>query len=201
MASLIARRAFTTSLRRMTDQGKQQITQDSKRNPETFILGGVMVFALAGAGFYFGSSPTKSTSETHVVKAGSPWETGSKEGAYRYHPGGDTSNEPRDAPSAVNTVVVPNVTLPAVRPFSPSLKSAEMRRLDRERLAFRIISRGRKRRINANGIFPGAPREVQQVGQGRLPLSVSCFCTKMSASRGAETVARGSQTSRVRFRL
>ncbi|CRK41327.1 hypothetical protein BN1708_001730 [Verticillium longisporum] len=123
MASLIARRAFTTSLRRMTDQGKQQITQDSKRNPETFssklieaesqILGGVMVFALAGAGFYFGSSPTKSTSETHVVKAGSPWETGSKEGAYRYHPGGDTSNEPRDAPSAVNTVVVPNVTLPA----------------------------------------------------------------------------------------
>ncbi|KAG7134905.1 hypothetical protein HYQ45_007262 [Verticillium longisporum] len=86
MASLIARRAFTTSLRRMTDQGKQQITQDSKRNPETFILGGVMVFALAGAGFYFGSSPTKSTSETH---------------------------EPRDAPSAVNTVVVPNVTLPA----------------------------------------------------------------------------------------
>ncbi|CRK48697.1 hypothetical protein BN1723_008144 [Verticillium longisporum] len=107
MASLIARRTFTTSLRRMTDQGKQQITQDSKRNPETFssklieaelqILGGVMVFALAGAGFYFGSSPTKSTSETHVVKAGSPWETGSKEGAYRYHPGGDTSNEPRDA--------------------------------------------------------------------------------------------------------
>lgn len=37
MASLIARRAFTTSLRRMTDQGKQQITQDSKRNPETFV--------------------------------------------------------------------------------------------------------------------------------------------------------------------
>ncbi|KAM0283736.1 hypothetical protein ACHAQH_002325 [Verticillium albo-atrum] len=136
MASLIARRAFTTSMRRMTDQGKQQITQESKRNPETFVrdirsddevavgaaltklieveiqvLGGVMVCALIGAGAYFGSSPTKSTSETHVVKAGSPWETGSNEGAYRYHPGGDTKNEPRDAPSAVNTVVVPNVTL------------------------------------------------------------------------------------------
>ncbi|KAM0328834.1 hypothetical protein ACHAQA_005250 [Verticillium albo-atrum] len=133
MASLVARRTFATSLRRLNDTGKQQITQESKRNPETFVLGGVMVFALIGAGAYFGSSPTKSTSETHVVKAGSPWETGSNEGAYRYHPGGDTKNEPRDAPSAVNTVVVPNVTLPQVRPAKLCSSTEEAREREHPR--------------------------------------------------------------------
>lgn len=100
------------------------------------ILGGVMVVALAGAGFYFGTffpsdliapgrtsaeknqgrSPTTSTSETHVSiqKEGMPWETGATEGKYRYHPGGNRNAEPKDAPSAVNVVVVPNVNLPKV---------------------------------------------------------------------------------------
>ncbi|KAH6686725.1 hypothetical protein F5X68DRAFT_207798 [Plectosphaerella plurivora] len=113
MASFVARRAFSTSLRRMSaDSGKAALQQESKRNPELYVLGGVMVAAFAGAGLYFGSSPTKATDEQYVAKAGSPWETGSGEGAYRYHPGGDKSKEPREAPSAVNTVVVPNVTLP-----------------------------------------------------------------------------------------
>lgn len=48
-----------------------------------------------------------------------PWETGSGEGKYQYYPGGDRSATPKDAPSAVNVVVVPDVTLPKVRPFSP----------------------------------------------------------------------------------
>ncbi len=43
-----------------------------------------------------------------------PWETGAAEGKYRYHPGGNKNNEPRDAPSAVNVVVVPDVDLPKV---------------------------------------------------------------------------------------
>jgi len=43
-----------------------------------------------------------------------PWETGATEGKYRYHPGGDASQSPRDAPSAVNVVVVPDVNLPKV---------------------------------------------------------------------------------------
>lgn len=45
-----------------------------------------------------------------------PWETGSTEGKYQYYPGGDASAEPKDAPSAVNVVVVPDVNLPKVRP-------------------------------------------------------------------------------------
>lgn len=46
--------------------------------------------------------------------AGNPWETGGT-GKYQYYPGGDRSAEPKDAPSAVNTVVVPDVNLPKVR--------------------------------------------------------------------------------------
>lgn len=45
-----------------------------------------------------------------------PWETGSEgDGKYKYYPGGDRSAEPKDAPSAVNVVVVPDVNLPKVR--------------------------------------------------------------------------------------
>jgi hypothetical protein len=43
-----------------------------------------------------------------------PWETGASEGKYRYHPGGNQANAPKDAPSAVNVVVVPDVNLPKV---------------------------------------------------------------------------------------
>ena len=44
-----------------------------------------------------------------------PWESGAADGKYRYHPGGNPSSEPRDAPSAVNVVIVPDVNLPKVR--------------------------------------------------------------------------------------
>ncbi|KAK1574306.1 uncharacterized protein LY79DRAFT_524110 [Colletotrichum navitas] len=114
MASFVTRRAFSTTVRRLAQidaQSKQQLTQESKRNPELIILGGVMVAALGGAGLYFGRSPTSSTSESPVLKAGMPWET-EGQGKYKYHPGGNPKNEPKDAPSAVNTVIIPDVTLP-----------------------------------------------------------------------------------------
>jgi hypothetical protein len=34
---------------------------------------------------------------------------------YQYHPGGDTSKPKKDAPSPLNSVIVPNVNLPKVR--------------------------------------------------------------------------------------
>lgn len=49
-----------------------------------------------------------------MSKEAMPWETGSEAGKYQYHPGGDPSNAPKDAPSAVNVVVVPDVDLPKV---------------------------------------------------------------------------------------
>ncbi|KAG6002216.1 hypothetical protein E4U21_003307 [Claviceps maximensis] len=110
MASQVARRFFTTSARRLQNEN---LKAESKRNPETLILGAVMVAALGGAGFYFGRTPTKSTSENPVsiAKGGMPWE-GDAQGKYKYHPGGDLNADPKDAPSALNAVVVPNVTLP-----------------------------------------------------------------------------------------
>lgn len=47
-----------------------------------------------------------------IADQGMPWEAESL-GKYKYHPGGDRSKEAQDAPSALNVVVVPNVTLPA----------------------------------------------------------------------------------------
>lgn len=44
-----------------------------------------------------------------------PWQTDGKDGGsfkYKYHPGGDHSKPAREAPSALNTVIVPKVNLP-----------------------------------------------------------------------------------------
>ncbi|KAI0020622.1 hypothetical protein F4780DRAFT_356601 [Xylariomycetidae sp. FL0641] len=111
MASFVARRAFSNTARRLVE-ADPGLKDKTRRNPELAILGGVMVMALGGAGFYFGRSPTQSTSEAPVATSGMPWETGASEGKYRYHPGGRPENQPKDAPSAVNVVVVPDVTLP-----------------------------------------------------------------------------------------
>ncbi|KAL3965058.1 hypothetical protein ACCO45_002062 [Purpureocillium lilacinum] len=110
MASVISRRLFSTSARRFQEHTQQELRKESRRNPEIMILGGVMVAALGGAGFYFGRSPTHSTSEAPVkiAQGGMPWESDAQ-GKYKYHPGGDPNAEPRDAPSALNVVVVPNV--------------------------------------------------------------------------------------------
>lgn len=64
---------------------------------------------------FLASNPTTGNSETRIVKAyeSEPWKTG-RASVYQYHPGGDTSQAPKDAPSALNVIIVPNVTLPKV---------------------------------------------------------------------------------------
>lgn len=67
------------------------------------------------AGWHFSRNPTSSSSENAVSKVqnSEPWKEGSEHGAaYQYHPGGDTKRERRDAPSALNEVIIPNVNLP-----------------------------------------------------------------------------------------
>jgi hypothetical protein len=86
------------------------------------ILAAVMSGAFGLAGFYFGRKPTSATSEAEISVANSsmPWQVDhdhddhSKHFKYQYHPKGDRSQTPRNAPSALNTVVIPNVTLPKV---------------------------------------------------------------------------------------
>lgn len=75
------------------------------------------------AGYYFGRKPTSATSEAQISVANSsmPWQTDdhdheddSKQFKYRYYPRGDQNEPPKNAPSALNTVIIPNVTLPKV---------------------------------------------------------------------------------------
>lgn len=78
--------------------------------------------AFGMAGYHFGRKPTSSSSEAPVSMAEGtmPWQTTAKgDGAdehfkYQYHPGGDRNKTPKDAPSALHSVIVPNVTLPKV---------------------------------------------------------------------------------------
>ena len=51
-------------------------------------------------------------------------------GRYQYHPGGNPKNPPKDAPSALHSVIVPNVNLPKVRSLSVPLGTQWMEELD-----------------------------------------------------------------------
>ncbi|KAK3172792.1 hypothetical protein OEA41_006117 [Lepraria neglecta] len=104
-----------------TGKGNQSVLQKgAKRDPELYILLTIMTGAFGMAGYYFGRKPTASSSEAPVSMAqeSMPWQTTSKgDGAdehfkYQYHPGGDKNKTPKDAPSALHSVIVPNVTLP-----------------------------------------------------------------------------------------
>ena len=57
-----------------------------------------------------GRNPTSATSEKNVHVHKMPWEQGAGSGKYQHLEGKDV----KDAPSALNTVIVPNVNLPKV---------------------------------------------------------------------------------------
>ncbi|KAL8812167.1 MAG: hypothetical protein Q9223_000924 [Gallowayella weberi] len=109
-----------------SDGGKRKDTvlqKGAKRDPELYILLTIMTGAFGLAGYHFGRKPTSSSSEAPVSMAeGSmPWQTSSAKGGkgdehfkYQYHPGGDKTKAVKDAPSALNSVIIPNVTLPKV---------------------------------------------------------------------------------------
>lgn len=52
------------------------------------------------------------------IHGSEPWKTGG-DAAYQYHPGGDHTRGKRDAPSALNEVIIPNVNLPRVSDHYP----------------------------------------------------------------------------------
>ncbi|KAI5249360.1 hypothetical protein E4T47_00286 [Aureobasidium subglaciale] len=129
MASIIGRSAFraTRSLRASginagsdtaasaaeREAGKNALKQGARKDPELYILLTIMSGAFGLAGWHFSRNPTSSSSENPVSKApdSEPWKTG-RDAKYQYHPGGDTSKARKDAPSALNEVIVPNVNLP-----------------------------------------------------------------------------------------
>ncbi|KAF2654163.1 hypothetical protein K491DRAFT_750002 [Lophiostoma macrostomum CBS 122681] len=93
---------------------KEGLKVGARRDPELFVLLAIMSGAFAMAGWHFSRSPTSGPSERTVAKAkdSEPWKEGGGEGKYQYHPGGDPDAPKKDAPSALNVVIIPNVTLP-----------------------------------------------------------------------------------------
>lgn len=124
IAAMASRRAFArqslfrAAPRRNYSSKLEEATLDKapKRDPELYVLLGVMSGAFLIAGWYFGRKPTSVTSESNVRigESAMPWERDDdgKIYKYQYHPHGDKSQPLRNAPSALNTVIVPNVTLP-----------------------------------------------------------------------------------------
>ncbi|EGD86174.2 hypothetical protein H112_07104 [Trichophyton rubrum D6] len=103
------------------------LDKGAKRDPELYVLLTVMAGAFGIVGWYLGSSPTSVSSESNVRVGESgamPWETDEKDSEskgnfkYRYHPHGDKTKPLKEAPSALNEVIIPNVTLPAVCAWS-----------------------------------------------------------------------------------
>ncbi|MCJ1400108.1 hypothetical protein MMC11_003311 [Xylographa trunciseda] len=104
-----------------SDKPAGVLQKGAKRDPELYILLAIMSGAFGLAGFHFGRKPTSSSSEAPVSMAPGtmPWQVESSKGEnadehfkYQYHPGGDPTKAPKDAPSALHSVIVPNVNLP-----------------------------------------------------------------------------------------
>ncbi|BCR91592.1 uncharacterized protein ACHE_70435S [Aspergillus chevalieri] len=126
IAAMASRRAFARQSilrappRRFYSASKMEeadLEKAPKRDPELYVLLGVMSGAFLIAGWYFGRKPTSVTSESNVRigQSAMPWHAAEEDGKvckYQYHPHGDTSQPLRNAPSAMNTVIVPKVTLP-----------------------------------------------------------------------------------------
>lgn len=70
----------------------------------------------AWAGYRFVQAPTGSDySGVAEIKGSEPWNEGGSSGKYKYYVNGDPRKGVKDHPSALNTVIIPNVTLPKVR--------------------------------------------------------------------------------------
>ena len=134
--------------------------------------------AFGMAGYHFGRKPTSSSSEAPVSMAEGtmPWQTTAKgDGAdehfkYQYHPGGDRNKTPKDAPSALHSVIVPNVTLPKV--------GAQASDPDPGLGGFHC-------REDTNTVHVEIARPIQQVWQGRI-LEASSIHIQRGKSLGAD---------------
>ncbi|KAK2743416.1 hypothetical protein FQN57_004881 [Myotisia sp. PD_48] len=128
IAANLARRAVIRQpIRRLAAQPPRRFSSTkteagldkAQRDPELYVLLGVMAGAFGLVGWYLGSSPTTITSESNIRigEASMPWQVDEKESEkgfykYKYHPHGDSNKPLKDAPGALNEVVIPNVTLP-----------------------------------------------------------------------------------------
>ncbi|KAF2405294.1 hypothetical protein EJ06DRAFT_20221 [Trichodelitschia bisporula] len=95
--------------------GQRALREGAKRDWELVPLY-IITAATVSFGFgYFFSHPTGKVGAPALVPKvanSEPWKDSSTKGAYKYVPHSDLRNPPKNAPSAMHSVIVPNVTLP-----------------------------------------------------------------------------------------
>ncbi|KAF2757330.1 hypothetical protein EJ05DRAFT_538555 [Pseudovirgaria hyperparasitica] len=96
------------------EEGKAALKAGARRDPELYVLFAIMTGVFGLAGWHFSRNPTSSSSESAVGQAAhtEPWKEGGGKGKYQFHPGGDKNAPRKDAPSALNVTIIPNVNLP-----------------------------------------------------------------------------------------
>ncbi|KAK6341955.1 hypothetical protein TWF730_001439 [Orbilia blumenaviensis] len=96
--------------------GSAVLKQGAKRDPELYVLGAIMTGILGAAGYYFASKPTTASSHEAVAqpRESMPWHSDDPNAKYKYkyHPHGDPSQAPKEAPSALHSVIIAEVNLP-----------------------------------------------------------------------------------------
>ncbi|KAH8145430.1 uncharacterized protein LAJ45_10552 [Morchella importuna] len=100
--------------------GKEGLRRGARRDPELYVLFALMCGAFALAGYNFSRNPTMSSSQEpriNMVPDSAPWKDDGLENSdknnykYKYHPNADYRKAPKNAPSALHSVILPNVTL------------------------------------------------------------------------------------------
>ncbi|PGH07387.1 hypothetical protein AJ79_06289 [Helicocarpus griseus UAMH5409] len=126
LAAIFARRAalrqsvfrqqLITNLLHAFKVNKASLAKGLRRDPELYILLGIMAGAFGIAGWYLGSSPTMVTSESNIHIGESVMLCEQKDQSkalykYEYHSYDDTSKPVKRASSALDEVIMLNVTL------------------------------------------------------------------------------------------
>ncbi|KAA8898234.1 hypothetical protein FN846DRAFT_910186 [Sphaerosporella brunnea] len=105
------------------DVGVRTWREAFRRDPELYGMAILVTGVLGTFGYYFGRNSTAVTARgagqrINVARRGEPWAAKGVENTdknsykYMYHPRGDFRNAPKRAPGALNSVIVPGVTLP-----------------------------------------------------------------------------------------
>ncbi|PWW77408.1 hypothetical protein C7212DRAFT_314152 [Tuber magnatum] len=101
--------------------GKDALRIAARKDPELYILMGIMCATSGLVGYYFSSKPTMAVGEEeriNVVRGSAPWNEDGLPNSdennykYKYYPDADNRKPPKNAPAALHSVIIPNVNLP-----------------------------------------------------------------------------------------
>lgn len=91
------------------------LRRGAQRDPELYVLYAVTALTLAAAGYFlprFSYSMFGDFAEVPKVENSEPWKENGGTGKYKFYKEGDPKKGVKEAPSALHSVVIPNVNLP-----------------------------------------------------------------------------------------